>query len=66
MPTDSEGLLNPGTADNTSSGYRSKFSHENEEAHPGYYKVLLLILDLDAGIYDYLETRFIQNQVLAF
>ena len=38
MPTDSEGLLNPGTVDNTSSGYRSKFSHENEEAIPGIIK----------------------------
>lgn len=83
MPTDVDGRLNPGTADNTSSGYRSSYSHENEEAHPGFYSVLLddynvkaeltaservgvhkyswengdevgrLIIDLDAGIYDY-------------
>ena len=33
--------MNPGTANNPSSGYRSRFSHDNETAKPGYYKVLL-------------------------
>ena len=33
--------LNPGTADHPESGYRSAFSHENEIAEPGYYKVKL-------------------------
>jgi len=33
--------LNPGTADHPESGYRSAFSHNNEIAEPGYYKVKL-------------------------
>lgn len=41
MPTLGKLQLNPGTADNPLSGYRSTFSHKNEDAHPGYYKVLL-------------------------
>lgn len=31
----------PGTEENPESGYRSRFSHENETAVPGYYKVHL-------------------------
>jgi len=30
-----------GDEDDTSTGYRSLFSHESEKAHPGYYKVIL-------------------------
>src|SRR5690606_22209827 len=41
MPTTGDLKLNPGTADNTVSGYRSAVSHSNEEARPGYYAVLL-------------------------
>ncbi len=41
MPTTGKLQLNPGTADNPEIGYRSRFSHENERAEPGYYKVLL-------------------------
>ena len=41
MPTVGELKLNPGTKDNPNSGYRSRFSHSTEEAHPGYYKVKL-------------------------
>lgn len=33
--------LNPGTADNPESGYRSRFRHETEKAGPGYYRVML-------------------------
>ncbi|MBK5720589.1 GH92 family glycosyl hydrolase [Dysgonomonas sp. Marseille-P4677] len=33
--------FNPGTADNPESGYRSRFSHDTEVAHPGYYEVVL-------------------------
>jgi len=33
--------LNPGTADHPENGYRSAFSHDNEVAEPGYYKVKL-------------------------
>lgn len=31
----------PGTHDDPDSGYRSRYSHEQEEAHPGYYSVFL-------------------------
>jgi predicted alpha-1,2-mannosidase len=41
MPTQGELQLNPGIASNTKSGYRSKFSHLNEIAEAGYYKVKL-------------------------
>ncbi len=41
MPTAGSLQTGPGTQDNPESGYRSRFSHDNEEASPGYYKVLL-------------------------
>lgn len=41
MPTIGVLQLNPGTKDAPASGYRSAFSHANEKAEPGYYKVLL-------------------------
>ena len=41
MPTQGELQLNPGVETDTKSGYRSAFSHENEIAEPGYYKVKL-------------------------
>jgi predicted alpha-1,2-mannosidase len=41
MPTVGVVQLNPGTAANPKSGFRSPFSHDNEVAQAGYYKVLL-------------------------
>lgn len=41
MPYTGETQLNPGTAENPDSGFRSRFSHDTEVAHPGYYEVLL-------------------------
>ncbi|MFC4210552.1 GH92 family glycosyl hydrolase [Pedobacter lithocola] len=41
MPTQGNLQLNPGTASNPKSGYRSAFSHDNEVAEAGYYKVKL-------------------------
>ncbi|MFZ4548649.1 MAG: GH92 family glycosyl hydrolase [Bacteroidales bacterium] len=41
MPTTGNVQLNPGTAQNPESGYRSRFSHETEKASVGYYTVLL-------------------------
>lgn len=41
MPTQGKLQLNPGTANNTKSGFRSAFSHANETAEAGYYKVKL-------------------------
>ena len=41
MPAVGKLQLNPGTASNPESGYRSRFSHQNEKAEAGYYKVKL-------------------------
>lgn len=41
MPTVGELKLNPGVADKPRSGFRSTFSHANETAEAGYYKVKL-------------------------
>ena len=41
MPTVGALKLNPGTEENPDSGYRSRFSHENEYARPGLYAVTL-------------------------
>ncbi|HAY3545006.1 TPA: glycoside hydrolase family 92 protein [Elizabethkingia anophelis] len=41
MPTTGQLKLNPGTASNPESGYRSSFSHNNEISEAGYYKVKL-------------------------
>ena len=41
MPTTGRLFLNPGTAENPESGYRSQFNHSEEKASPGYYSVML-------------------------
>lgn len=41
MPITGEIKINPGTADNPDSGYRSRYSNETEVARPGYYEVML-------------------------
>ncbi|MFZ6663743.1 GH92 family glycosyl hydrolase [Peijinzhouia sedimentorum] len=41
MPTVGDLTLEPGDAAVPQSGFHSQFSHENESAEPGYYKVLL-------------------------
>ena len=41
MPIVGEVLLDKGSQDTTSTGYRSAFKHENEDAKAGYYAVLL-------------------------
>ncbi len=41
MPTTGGIQTATGTIENTEIGYRSKFSHKNETAYPGYYSVLL-------------------------
>lgn len=48
MPTTGELKLNPGTENNPDSGYRSRFSHEREQASLGYYKVLLEDYNIEA------------------
>jgi predicted alpha-1,2-mannosidase len=41
MPSVGQVQLSPGTAEDPDSGYRSRFSHEQESAQPGYYSVVL-------------------------
>ena len=41
MPVTGEPGFDPGVKEDTRTGYRSVFSHDTEEAHPGYYKVRL-------------------------
>ncbi|NBC65411.1 MAG: glycoside hydrolase family 92 protein, partial [Bacteroidetes bacterium] len=41
MPITGELQTEPGPEDDPDAGYRSRFSHENESASPGYYSVLL-------------------------
>ena len=50
MPTVGDLQLNPGTTDNPESGYRSRFSHNSEEAHPGYYSVKLDDYNINAEL----------------
>lgn len=41
MPTIGKIRIVPGSKENPDEGYRSRFSHKNEVASPGYYSVLL-------------------------
>ena len=41
IPTTGKLKLNPGTATNPDSGYRSRYSHDTEVSRPGYYAVTL-------------------------
>jgi predicted alpha-1,2-mannosidase len=41
VPTVGPLQLDPGPADNPDAGYRSRFSHADEKASPGYYQVVL-------------------------
>ena len=41
MPTTGAVKFEPGSRENPGSGYRSRFSHNNEVARPGYYSVVL-------------------------
>lgn len=50
MPTVNTNAIDRGEENNTSTGYRSKFSHKNEVASPGYYSVLLEDYDVLAEL----------------
>ncbi|MDY0085288.1 MAG: GH92 family glycosyl hydrolase [Bacteroidales bacterium] len=50
MPISGELKLNPGTALNPESGYRSRFDHDNENAAPNYYQVKLQDYDINAEL----------------
>src|ERR1035437_1084817 len=41
MPGTGTAFTEPGAADKPGTGYRSRFSHANESAQPGYYSVVL-------------------------
>ncbi|MGI4854768.1 MAG: GH92 family glycosyl hydrolase [Janthinobacterium lividum] len=41
QPISGEVRLEPGEIDKPESGYRSRFNHKSEEAHPGYYAITL-------------------------
>jgi predicted alpha-1,2-mannosidase len=50
MPFTGELKTVPGTKNDPDSGYRSRFSHDNETAHPGYYSVFLKDYDIEAEL----------------
>ncbi len=41
MPQTGALKLNPGTREDPDGGYRQRFNHDTEQAHPGYYEVTL-------------------------
>lgn len=50
MPGTGATKLNPGARQNPGEGYRSRFSHEDEIAEPGYYSVLLRDYEIRAEL----------------
>lgn len=50
MPTVGTLKLSAGSSANPDSGYRSRFSHANESAQPGYYQVLLQDYNINAEL----------------
>lgn len=58
MPTTGKLLLNPGTADQPETGFRSRFKHENEHAEANYYSVLLEDYGIKAELTTSLRTGF--------
>ena len=50
MPTTGRIMTRAGSAKNPSTGYRSRFSHDQEKAHPGYYSVKLLDYNINAEL----------------
>ncbi|NQX56264.1 GH92 family glycosyl hydrolase [Pedobacter panaciterrae] len=72
MPTQGKLQLNPGTADDPKSGFRSAFSHDNEVAEAGYYKVKLdddnILAELTAtnrvGMHQYTFPKSDQSHII--
>ncbi|WP_089687999.1 GH92 family glycosyl hydrolase [Catalinimonas alkaloidigena] len=50
MPSTGAVKVTPGTPENPDAGYRSRFSHQEEEASPGYYRVRLADYDIRAEL----------------
>lgn len=60
MPTVGVLQMNPGTADNPESGFRSRFSHDEETAEAGYYAVNLKDYNIKAELTATTRTGFHQ------
>lgn len=60
MPTVGELKMNPGTAENPASGFRSRFSHDEEIAQAGYYSVHLKDYKIKAELTATTRTGFHQ------
>ncbi|MBX2952909.1 MAG: GH92 family glycosyl hydrolase [Leadbetterella sp.] len=58
MPTTGKLQLNPGTAAQPETGFRSRFSHSREHAEPNYYSVLLEDHGIKAELTTSLRTGF--------
>ncbi|WP_158825674.1 GH92 family glycosyl hydrolase [Mucilaginibacter lacusdianchii] len=50
MPTTGDIKFTPGKAETKGSGYRSSFSHQQEQAWPGYYQVMLQDYGINAEL----------------
>jgi predicted alpha-1,2-mannosidase len=50
MPMTGKAQINVGTSENPEQGYRSRFSHQQESASPGYYAVDLLDYNIKAEL----------------
>jgi predicted alpha-1,2-mannosidase len=50
MPTTGKLQTEPGSRENPDEGYRSRFSHSDEQASPGYYSVLLKDYSIQAEL----------------
>ena len=72
MPTQGKLQLNPGVSSDPKSGYRSAFSHQNEVAEAGYYKVKLdddqILAELTAskrvGMHQYTFPKSDQSHII--
>lgn len=72
MPTVGDIQFSPGEEDRPESGYRSRFSHKNEEASPGFYAVYLADYDIEveltvserAGFHKYVFSETDQANVI--
>lgn len=58
MPFSGKGTVRPGTVEDSDAGYRSRFSHEQETASPGYYAVTLLDENIDVELTATLRAGF--------
>ncbi len=58
MPFVGEAKIDSGMPDNPDLGYRSRFSHDDEEAEPGYYSVMLKDYNIKAELTATARTGF--------